>query len=284
MPTTKQADTQQATLWNGSSGHAWIDAQPVLDQMFRPMEAALVDAVRASQATRVLDVGCGTGTTTLAAQQLLGMRGHCTGVDVSAPMIGTARARAQHAGSFAEFICADAQSHAFDANSFDMLISRFGVMFFDHPVQAFENLKRAAQNRASMCLIAWRSAAENPFMTVAERAAASLLTLPTREPGAPGQFAFADRQRVATILMESGWNDVTVEPVDFECTIPESELVGYFTRLGPLGIALQQADDHTRLKAIEIVRPAYDSYVSESMVHFTAACWMIRAGASPAPR
>jgi SAM-dependent methyltransferase len=284
MPNNKPPESQQAALWNGPSGHAWVEAQQVLDQMFKPMEAALVDAVRASDATRILDVGCGTGTTTLAVAQLLGARGHCTGVDLSAPMIAKARARAEQGGLSAEFIDADAQNHAFASASFDMLISRFGVMFFDQPTLAFANLRGAMHDGASMCLIAWRSAAENPFMTVAERAAAPLLELPARQPGAPGQFAFADRQHVAAILEESGWNEIAIDPVDIDCAFSESDLVGYFTRLGPVGLALQQADELARLQIIQAVRPAYDGYIDGSMVRYTAACWMIRARAFSASK
>jgi hypothetical protein len=103
-----------------------------------------------------------------------------------------------------------------------MIISRFGVMFFDDPVRAFANLRRAARDRAALCFIAWRSPAENPFMTTAERAAARLLPdLPARAADAPGQFAFADRRRVETILEASGWTDIAVRPIDAACLLPE---------------------------------------------------------------
>ena len=146
---------------------------------------------------RVLDVGCGTGSTTLAVARRLGAKGRCIGIDISEPMIAAARARAEREGTPASFIRADAQTHAFEPASFDMIISRFGVMFFDDSVRAFANLRRAAKQTPSLRFIAWRSAAENPFMTTAERAAAPLLpNLPARRPDAPGQFAFADRDRV----------------------------------------------------------------------------------------
>ena len=109
-------------------------------------------------------------------------------------MIAAARARAERERTPADFVCADAEVHAFEPASFDTIISRFGVMFFDDPVRAFANLRRAARDDARVRCIAWRSAADNPFMTTAERAAAPLLpTLPARRPDAPGQFAFANR-------------------------------------------------------------------------------------------
>jgi SAM-dependent methyltransferase len=278
MEVARQTDNEQATLWRGRSGQAWVELQGVLDQMFKPLEALLVEAVSAGSGTRVLDIGCGTGSTTLAVARRLGASSRCVGIDISDPMIDVARARAEREGTPASFIRADVQTHAFEAASFDMIISRFGVMFFDDPVRAFANLRRAASDDAGLRFIAWRSAAENPFMTTAERAAAPLLpNIPARRPDAPGQFAFADQGRVHRILEESGWAGIDISPIDVACTLPEKDLVRYLTRLGPLGGVLHEADDETRARVIDTVRPAFDPYVDGAEVRFTAACWMVSA-------
>ena len=283
MDVPHETDDEQAKRWNGVAGRAWVDAQQLLDQMFKPLEELLVEAVAAASRGRVLDVGCGTGSTTLAVARRLGLKGHCIGIDISDPMIAAARARAEREGVAAQFIRANAQVHAFEPESADVIISRFGVMFFDDPVQAFANLLRAASHDAELRLIVWRSAADNPFMTTAERAAASILpNLPARRPDGPGQFAFADRERVSVILEKSGWAEIDLRPVDVDCTLPEKELSRYLTRLGPVGMALQEADDSTRARVVETVRPAFDPYVHGTEARFTAACWMIgaRAGTS----
>lgn len=205
MDVIHQTGTAQTALWNGSAGRAWVAAQEVLEQMFEPFEDLLVGMICAGSGYRVLDVGCGTGSTTLAVARRLGVKGHCVGADVSAPMIAAAQARAEREGSTAHFVRADAQTHPFEPASFDRIMSRFGVMFFDNPVLAFANLRRAARDAAELRCIAWRSASDNPFMTTAERAAAPLLpNLPARRPDAPGQFSFADRHRVSSILEGSG--------------------------------------------------------------------------------
>jgi SAM-dependent methyltransferase len=165
--------------------------------------------------------------------------------------------------------------------SFDMIISRLGVMFFDDSVEAFANLHRAARHDADLRFIAWRSGEENAFMTTAERAAAPQLpnVLP-RRPDAPGQFAFADQHRVHAILQASGWADIHIRPIDVACAFPEAALVGYLTRLGPLGRILHEADDRTRAQVIETVRAAFDPFVHGADVRFTAACWLVSARAS----
>jgi SAM-dependent methyltransferase len=279
MGVTHQLNGGQAPDWNGIAGHTWVEAQGMLDAMFQPIEDLLVQTVRATSARRVLDVGCGTGSTTLAIARFLGSEGACTGIDISEPMVAAARARAEREGSLARFIRADAQTHVFEPASFDLVVSRFGVMFFGDAVSAFTNLRRAATG--ALRVVAWRSPKENPFMTTAERAAAPLLpNLPARQPDMPGQFAFADLRRVYRILEESGWADIDVAAVDVACTLPESELARYVTRLGPVGAILHEADEGLRAEVLAAVRAAFEPYVHGADVRFTAACWMIGARAS----
>jgi SAM-dependent methyltransferase len=270
--------SEQAALWNGSAGHAWVESQDLLDRLFRPFEAILLDALAPANAARALDVGCGTGATTIALARRMGAVGRCTGVDISEPMLAAARARAEQEHLPITFIHADAQTHAFERASFDAIVSRFGVMFFEDSVRAFENLRSAATKGARLRFVAWRSPEENPFMTAAERAVAPLLpSLPTRRANEPGQFAFADRDRVLSILSDSGWSELEVRPIDVPCTMPERELEHYVTRLGPVGRALQQADEALRAQLIEKVRAAFDPYVQAPEVRFTSACWLVDA-------
>lgn len=280
MDAERRTDDEQAARWNGRAGHAWVDLEAVLDEMFRPFEHLLVEAVAAERAGRVLDVGCGTGGVTRAVARRVGP---CVGVDISGPMIDAARARTEE-GVPASFVRADAQEHAFEPGVFDAVVSRFGVMFFSDPVRAFANLRSAARDRAALRFVVWRGAGENPFMTTAERAARPLLPdLPARRPDEPGQFAFADPDRIREILSAGGWTDIDVRPVDVLCTLPERELVRYVTRLGPLGLFLPEVrDEQTRARVVETVRAAFDPFVEGSEVRFTAACWTVGARAGEA--
>jgi SAM-dependent methyltransferase len=280
MEPASPANEEQAALWNGPAARAWVTQQALLDGMFEPLEHLLAQALPAAGGGRLLDVGCGTGGTTLAFARRLGAAAQCTGIDISAPMIALARERAQREASSATFVAADAQVHAFEPAGFDHIVSRFGVMFFDDPVAAFANLRCAARPGATMQFLAWRSAAENPFMTTAERAAAPLLPqLPPRRPGGPGQFAFAERDRVAAILRDSGWTVAEIRPVDVTCGFPERELASYVRWMGPVGNVLQGADEATREKVVAAVTAAFAPFVSGNEVRYTAACWHVSARA-----
>ncbi|MGW7608520.1 class I SAM-dependent methyltransferase [Streptomyces sp. NPDC054766] len=276
-----KVEDEQARRWNGPAGNAWVEAQDMVDALFAPLEELLVEAVPAGQGGRVLDVGCGTGGTTVALARRLGAEGECVGVDISEPMVEAARARAAREGARASFVRADAQDHVFGPAAFDAVVSRFGVMFFEDPVQAFTNLRRAAKENAGLRFIVWRDIAENPFMTTAERAAAPLLPdLPERRPDAPGQFALADADRVRRLLEESGWAGIGIRPVDATCVLPEARLIPYFSRFGPVGLALPGTDERTRARVVDTVRAAFDPFVHGAEVRFTAACWQIDAHAS----
>ena len=279
MDTNQQANAQQIALWNGCAGRGWVEAQESLDRLFEPFEDLLVEAVAERKAQRVLDVGCGTGSTTLAIARLLAKsNGSAVGLDVSEPMIALAKRRAELASAPPRFLCADAQTYAFEPASFDMIVSRFGTMFFDDSVRAFENLRRAAAKGAGLAVIVWRSAAENPFMTTAERAAAPFLPdMPARRPDEPGQFAFADRGRVYAILEKSGWSDIDIRPLDVECTLPLAELTTYLSKVGPASRAIQGLDERSRARVIETIRAAFDPFVHGAEVRFVAACWTVSA-------
>jgi SAM-dependent methyltransferase len=231
QPTTNEF---QVNLWNGAAGEAWVDAQQMLDRMYQPFNDRLVAIVTARPARRVLDLGCGTGSTTLDVARRLGSAGRCTGIDISRPMLELARHRAAAERVTADFVLGDAQVHAFEPGSFDMIVSRFGAMFFDNPASAYANLHRAVAAGGAMALAVWRSAAENPFMTAAESAARPLLpAMPARSLDGPGQFAFAEPRRTQRLLEDSGWRAVHFDPLDVECAFPASALDYYLTRLGP---------------------------------------------------
>jgi SAM-dependent methyltransferase len=281
MTAVRITEADQPALWNGPGGEGWAKAQDMLDRLFAPIERLLVDSVRAQGARRVLDIGCGTGATTRAIARLPGRSS--LGVDISEPMLGLARWEAEREDLPAGFVRADAQRHGFEPRSFDMIVSRFGVMFFDDPVAAFANLRRAARPGARLRMIVWRGPEQNPFMTTAERAAAPFLpSLAARRPDQPGQFGFADRSRVSRILEESGWSAVHVDAIDFPCALPERELERYFTLLGPLGRALSGVDEEARGRIVDAVRAAFEPFLCEDEVRFTAACWSIGAQSSAA--
>jgi SAM-dependent methyltransferase len=269
----------QEAMWNNVGGRTWADLQEMLDRLLQPFETLLIDAVVAAGGKSVLDVGCGAGSTTLAVARTLGAKSRCTGIDISAPLIAKATARAVAQGATdVTFIRADAQTYGFSAKSFDTVISRMGVMFFDDPEAAFANIRRAARPKAQLAFLAWRSRDENPFMTTAERAAAPIvkeLAMPGDD--GPGQFGFASGERVKGLLEASGWTAIAIRPVDIACSLPVVELPTYVTRMGLYGRVRNTLDETVRATADSAVVAAFDSFVAGDQARFTSACWLVTA-------
>lgn len=269
----------QTETWNGVGGRTWADLHAPLDQLFQPFETLLVDIAVAADGKHALDVGCGAGSTTLALARALGPSSRCMGLDISEPLVATAAARAAaEQANNVTFIKADAQTYLFTPNSFDTVMSRLGVMFFDDPEAAFANLRRAARSGAKLAFVAWRGRNENPFMTAAEHAVVPIVQeLPAKPEGSPGQFAFASGPRVVGILQASGWSSIEVRPVDVACSLPLVKLPAYATRMGPYGLVRDSLDDLVRARADSAALAAFDRYVVRDQVRFTSACWLVTA-------
>jgi SAM-dependent methyltransferase len=276
----ERVNAAQVQAWNGDSGRAWVALQPVLDQTLKPFEDLIVDSVAATAepGEHILDLGCGTGATTLALAERFGALEGCAGIDISEPMIQVARTRARDRQLPVDFIVGDAQSFPFQAHTFDVLVSRFGVMFFDDPTAAFGNLRRATRPGGRLTFVCWRHPKDNPFMSTAELAVAHLLTdLKPVVTGSPGPMAFADPDRTQSILSASGWTAITIRPVDVTCTMQETDLLPYLTQMGPVGRTLPGLDAQTRAQVITSLREAYTEFIVDGEVRYIAACWMVDA-------
>lgn len=269
--------------WAARRGESWAVLQPILDGMFAPLEALLTERAAAAAPSRVLDIGCGAGATALALAQRLGAPAQVTGVDISPALIALAQQRAAAAGlaTQTQFITADAQRHGFAPASADAVVSRFGVMFFDDPVAAFANLHRATAPGGRLTFLAWRSAAENPFFTAAERAARPLLPpQPPADPTAPGQFAFADAGRVQAILTAAGWQDVVLEPADVPFTLSAADFDSYLRRMGNLGATVATLPPVEADAVLAAAAEGFAPFRSEQGFAAETALWLYSAAHS----
>lgn len=279
-PDQSQIPAPGSPAWNGVAGQAWVDAQSLLDSMFAPIEQHLVDATVERGATRILDVGCGTGSVTLSIARRLGVNSMSIGVDISEPMIAHARERAGESSPNAQFVTADAAEFAVD-EPFELLVSRFGLMFFRDPAAAFANLRRQIRPNGGLVGIVWRGPDQNPFMTTAVKAARPLLPdLPAYDPDAPGQFGLSGRERTTRILEDAGWQNISLRPVEFNCGLPVQQLEDYVTRLGILGARWPELDEPMRATVLAAVLPAFAEFSDGREIRYTAACWEVSADAS----
>lgn len=221
MTASAPANTAQADYWSSAPGRRWIEHEEALDQAMVGILRQLLDAAALRPGDRVADIGCGTGASTLAAAAMV-QPGRVLGVDISEPLLDRARARAEAAGlQNVDFLLADAQTHRFEPAAFDLLVSRFGMMFFEDPVAAFRNLAQALRPEGRMVFVAWAETAKNPWFQIPQEAAIRRLGAPPpTDPQAPGPLAFADADRVAGLLRAAGLGQVRAETLNTLLTPP----------------------------------------------------------------
>lgn len=285
MTNTAAPNAEMIRLWNENNGTRWAALQERLDAQLDPVGLAAMQRLPLGDGARVLDIGCGCGSTSLELAERVAPHGAVLGVDISAPLLAIAAERAAKGDvTTVSFVRSDAQTHAFDAGSFDAAFSRFGVMFFDDPVAAFSNVRRALVTGGALTFLCWRAPTENEWVRVPIQAVLPLLEPPTPpKPGAPGPFSFAERERVIAVLTAAGFSDVTVDaydaPLRFGGGGELDAIVDFALQIGPTAALLreQSIEDLTAVRAA--LRDELAKHQREGGVSLGAAMWIVCARA-----
>ena len=281
MTATAPSPTHQ---WTGSSGDNWVLHQQRLDLMLEAFGDAAIAAADVAPGEQIFDIGCGAGATSFALAARTGAGGRVLGVDISPQLVERARAGTP-AGAPVAFDLADAATAPFDPAAFDLLFSRFGVMFFADPVAAFAHMRAALKPSGRLAFACWRSPAENDWVRLPMAAIRPFVTPPPVDPLAPGPFAFADPARIESLLSAAGFADVGIMPFDaiipyghgatHEAAIDDAVMLA--SAVGPLSRALADQGDDIRAKATEAVRAAFAQQPGETSIRIAGAAWVVTA-------
>jgi SAM-dependent methyltransferase len=283
LPVGHDQNADQIAYWNGPGGQHWADRQQTQDIVLAPVSEALIDRAKAKAGERVLDVGCGCGATTIAFAQKVGATGHVTGIDISGPMLARARQLAP-AGLPVDFVLADATVYPFAPESFDLLASRFGVMFFAEPARSFANMRKALRPSGRLAFACWRDPRENPFfMAPLQAVYKHVPKLPQLGPEDPGPFSFASEARVNRILREAGFTGIAMEPCDLCLDIAVGRgleaAVEATLEIGPAARALFEQPPDVRAAATDSIREALAPFARGQTVPLKASIWIVTAKA-----
>jgi SAM-dependent methyltransferase len=272
------ADNEQADFWNEEGGERWVENIERLETMLSSLSARLIAQAAPRSGEQVLDIGCGGGVTSAAIAEATGDSGGVVGADISEIILNVARGRYAHMTNL-EFTTADAGTFAFEAGGYDLITSRFGVMFFPDPDVAFSNIYRAGKSGGRIVFLCWRALPENPWMGAPVAAAFTVLTPPEKpEPGAPGPFSLADPERVRRILGGAGFVDVKLSPIDETVNLGEVEpALDFMTKMGPAADPLKDAPADLRTKAIAAMRAVLEEKNTEHGVVMPSAVWLVEA-------
>jgi ubiquinone/menaquinone biosynthesis C-methylase UbiE len=284
MDVAHQANADQIAYWNGSNGQRWTDRQASQDVLLAPVLQILIDRIGPKAGDRIVDIGCGCGATSIALAERVAPEGFVLGVDISAPMLERARQLAPK-GLPLDFAQADATVYPFEPQSFDLLVSRFGVMFFAEPVSSFGNLRGAMRPKGRVVFACWREPKENPWMMAPLQAVyRQVPRLPQVGPEDPGPFAFASEERVTRILREAGYTDIAMEPCNIALDISIGRGLEAATdaalEIGPSARALDGHPPEVRSAARASVRELLTPYARDQTVPLPGSIWIVTARAS----
>jgi SAM-dependent methyltransferase len=283
-PTGHEQNADQIAYWNGPGGQRWADRQQAQDILLKPIADTLIDRAKPKAGERIIDVGCGSGATSIAFAQEVGSSGHVLGVDVSGPMLARARASAPRELPV-DFVLADATVYPFDPASFDLLASRFGVMFFAEPSRSFANMRRALRPSGRLAFACWREPRENPFfMAPLQAAYKHVPKLPQQGPEDPGPFSFASEARVHRILGEAGFTGIAMEPHNLTLDVAigrglDAAVQGAL-EIGPASRALEGHPADVRAAAMNSIREVLATFAKGETVPLPASIWIVTARAS----
>jgi SAM-dependent methyltransferase len=234
-------DNEAERAWTEKAGETWVRQRDRTDAQLGPLGLAVIEELAPRAGERVLDVGCGTGQTLLQLAERVGSAGHVVGLDVSEPMITEAKARIAKAGATnVELVLGNAAAEI-PGRPFDLVFSRFGVMFFDDSVAAFTNLRSAMKPAGRLGFVCWQPLEKNPWVELPLDAVRKILPdqpLPALlAPDKPGPFYFSNPEFVRGILSSAGFEQIAIEAREFYVTLGGAktldEAVDYCLDLGP---------------------------------------------------
>lgn len=300
---------EQAAYWSGSGGQAWLASIHHVEPELEPLGIAAMSALEVRPGDAVLDVGCGTATTTLALARAVGPGGRVVGIDLSPALLEVGRRRlggddqlsaegagdregargpkGRRDGTTVLLLQADAQAEAPGA-PFDAIYSRFGVMFFADPVAAFGTLRSATVPGGRLAFVCWQSIEQNPWFSVPAQAVSTTPGVPPpppMPPGAPGPFAFGEADRVEQVLTTAGWRDVDIRPHRDELVLDEAA-IEHRVQMAlarafppPAPGASQESEEVRQLRrqASERARAAIAAQSEGGLARLSRAAWVVTA-------
>jgi SAM-dependent methyltransferase len=284
LPVGHDQNADQIAYWNGPGGQRWTDRQQMQDIMLAPVSDILIDRAKPKTGERIIDVGCGCGATTSALAQRIGPTGHVFGIDISAPMLARARQVAP-AGLPVDFELADATIYPFEPQNFDLLVSRFGVMFFAEPALSFANLRKALRPSGRLTFACWREPRDNPWLMLPLQAVYKHVPkLPQLGPDDPGPFSFASEPRVTGILSKAGFSGIALEACNLSLDVAVGRgleaAVESSLEIGPASRALEGQPSDLRDAARNSIRETLAPFVRGQAVVLPASIWIVTASAS----
>ena len=275
-------NVKQKTFWSGKGGDVWVERQTELDITLEPLGNAALEKIDLTNSNQLLDIGCGTGRTCIDIAQKFS-NCHVSGIDISVPMIGRAKNLANDEKILnASFLVQDIQLEPLEADKYDAAFSRFGVMFFDEPKEAFINIHNSLKDNSPLSFVCWQSPKVNPWHGVASMVLKQYLDLPVPEKRAPSPFAFQEPDYIDDILTTAGFKNIMIEPLALKilwfADQSLDEAVFNFMSLNPvIAESMKSVEAETKDKITNELSEAFKPFMTDKGLVFDSATWIVSA-------
>ena len=270
-------------FWSGEGGDFWVENQEELDVTLEPLGRAALTNIDLSSCASVLDIGCGTGRTTIEIAKKLAANGKATGLDISKPMLKKAKMHAQAEGvENVSFDCVDAQVESLGDAVFDAAFSRFGVMFFEDSMEAFSNIQGALKEDAPLSFVCWQSPASNPWHARAMEVVTQYIDIPRPPRRSPSPFAFEERDYVEEILVAAKFRKIEIMPFEkkivwFNGKDPHRAASSYLSINPIVSEGLAALDDEGKEKILAGLANLFSLNQIDGQIMFDSATWIVSA-------
>ncbi|MDB3994904.1 methyltransferase domain-containing protein [Gammaproteobacteria bacterium] len=273
---------KQKQFWSGAGGDVWVDKQREMDIMLNPLGERAIQGLDLSGEKKILDIGCGCGATTLEIAQAV-TQGEVIGVDISEPMLERATKTASDMMlNNTSFQVKDVQVDEMPLSYFDIAFSRFGVMFFEDPFEAFKNINHSLKDNGQLSFVCWQHASLNPWQSLSIQVIKEFLDLPAPAPKSPGPFAFEDKSYINEILTESGFRDIEIKDNQEDIVMFSGKSIreaceDYLTINPVVTEMLKNSPTELREEILEALIGKFSDFHNNEGLLFPSATWIVTA-------
>ena len=275
-------NSKQKEFWSGKGGDYWVVKQNEMDIMLNPLGEKALAKLDLKADSNVLDVGCGCGATTLEIAKKV-TNGIVTGLDISIPMLDQAKSQSSIQGiSNVDFRVFDVQADQLDNEEYDNVYSRFGVMFFEDPYEAFKNIHASMKNGGKLSFVCWQDPTLNPWQSLSLQVIKEYLDMPSPPPRSPGPFAFQEKDYVQGILEQSGFSKIYFDDNQEEITMFSGKTLqdaseDYLAINPVVTEMLKDSPDNLKIEIVESLKEAFAEFYMGDGLLFPSATWIVTA-------
>ncbi len=275
-------NAKQKDFWSGKGGDYWVEKQSEMDIMLNPLGEKALAKLDLKNNSEVLDIGCGCGATTLEIAKKVS-EGTVTGLDISVPMLDKAESEASIQGiANVDFKVVDVQVDQLASEKYDYVYSRFGVMFFDDPYEAFKNIFSSIKEGGELSFVCWQDPSLNPWQSLSVQVIRAYLDMPSPPPRSPGPFAFHEKDYVKEILEKSGFSNISFDDNQEDITMFSGkslqEASEDYLAINPVVTEmLKDSPDDLKAEIVESLKEAFSEFHKGDGLVFPSATWVVSA-------